>query len=126
MWFLQETFLRKDDGAHLNEIREQGLKVHSVPRTDGREHGGIAVVYLPNIKLKPLKLSKNDKLYKTFEHFESVFKSNMGLIRIVNVYQPTYSVSHRYTIKDFLEEFEKFLVEALVVKSEWLATLTFM
>ena len=66
MCFLQETFLRKDDGAHLNEIREQGLKVHSVPRTDGREHGGIAVVYLPNIKLKPLKLSKMNSIIKHF------------------------------------------------------------
>ena len=115
MCFLQETFLKKHDGAYLNQIREQGYKVYSVPRTDGRDHGGIAVVYSPHIRLKPLKCGKNDTVYKTFEHFESVFKTDMGLIRIINMYRPTYSTSHRFTIKHFLVEFEQFL-EALIMK----------
>ena len=50
--FLQETFLTKHDGAVLQEIREHGYRIHSVPRTDGGDHGGLAVVYLPQINLK--------------------------------------------------------------------------
>ena len=116
MCFLQETFLKTHDGAYLNDIKEQELKVHSVPRSDGRDHGGLAVVYSPKIKLKPARLSSSDKHYKSFEYFESVFKTDMGLIRIVNMYRPPYSDKHRYTIKHFLQVFEHFL-ETLVMKS---------
>ena len=117
--FLQETFLKSHDGAYLQEIREQGYKVHSVSRSDGREHGGLAVVYSPDIKLKPQRLSKSNKLYKTLEYFESTLMTNIGLVRIINMYRPTYSSSHRYTIKHFLVEFEQFL-EALVMKPGYL------
>ena len=113
--FLQETFLTKHDGAVLQEIKEHGYNIHSVPRSDGREHGGLAVVYLENIKLKPLKASKHDKHYKTFEYFESTFKTELGLIHILNMYRPPYSINHRYTVNHFLLEFETFL-ESLVMK----------
>ena len=114
--FLQETFLQKHDRTVIKEVEEFGMKLYSVPRIDGREHGGLAVLTKSCINLKTEKsASLNTNKFLSFEFFESVFKTNSGLIRFCNIYRPTYSQNHRFTLKHFIKEFKEYL-EKLALK----------
>ena len=111
---MQETFLTDHDSAILEEIKEFGFKINSVPRTDGREHGGLAMLYKSSIKMKADK-SKTNNQYKSFEFAVSTLKTEVGLIRFCNMYRPPYSTKHRITIKQFIEEFKEYL-ESVTLK----------
>ena len=114
MCFLQETFMKQHDTAIISELEENSFKMFSFPRNDGREHGGLGVISKFQIKLKCNK-SSTSNTYKTFEHFEATMKTNQGLIRFCNIYRPPYSEKHRFTISQFLVEFEEYL-KTLVLK----------
>ena len=111
---LQETFMKEFDTAIINELKECGLVLFSLPRTS-REHGGLGIVYKDALKVKPVKQTKS-QIYKTFEFVEATMKTTQGLLRFCNIYRPPYSVKHRYTITDFFPEFKNYL-ETLVNKS---------
>ena len=107
---IQESWLQSCDDAKLAEIDQLGYKIISVPRK--RVGGGVAVLYNSGLKIK---LKKSPKKYKTFEKMEVVLQCEDNLIRFVNIYRPTYSKKHPYTITDFLPEFEECL-ESYVTK----------
>ena len=96
---LQETFMKEFDTAIINELKECGLVLFSLPRTS-REHGGLGIVYKDALKVKPVKQTKS-QIYKTFEFVEATMKTPQGLLRFCNIYRPPYSVKHRYTVTDF-------------------------
>ena len=104
--------MKSHDTAICNEVKDYGLKMISVPRKNGG-HGGLGVIYTSDIKLK---LSSKQSRYKTFEYFECVMKSNEGLIRFCNIYRRPYSQIHRFTVSQFICEFENYL-ETLINKS---------
>ena len=67
--------MKEHDGAIINEASKLGLKIVSTPRIHGG-HGGLAVVYDPDLNLKLLgKYTSNLVKYKTFEYTEHVLKS---------------------------------------------------
>ena len=105
---LQETFLKEYDGAYLKEIKEYGYKIRSVPRSDGREHGGLAVLNNHSVTLK-IDKSNSNTVYPSFEFTQSTMKTVSGLIRICNIYRPPYSENHRITVKQFITEFKDYL-----------------
>lgn len=102
--FVQETFLKKNDTAKLAEINDYGFEVISAPRH--RCGGGIAVIYRQGI---PVSLNKKIEKFTTFEVMEVTLQSDKNLIRFINIYRAPYSKKHRYTVLDFLEEFEQYL-----------------
>ena len=115
--FLQETFMKAKDTAIFNEVKEQGLKMFSVPRENGG-HGGLAVIFNPEINLKRVtRNSSNLKRYKTFEYIECTLKTSTELLRFCNIYRrPYYARRHRFTPNQFFPEFEDYLT-TLVTKS---------
>ena len=54
--FLQETFIKDNNSLLLKEITEFGFKIFSFPRKNGRQHGGLAVIYRPDYNLKTHKV----------------------------------------------------------------------
>ena len=68
--FLQETFLKDNDSPLLKEITEFGFKIFSFPRKNGRQHGGLAVIYCPDYNLITHKSYLNSLAlkYKSFEY----------------------------------------------------------
>ena len=61
--FVQETFLKNNDGAKISEIQDYGMTIHSCPRTF-RGYGGLAIIQRPGIKLKV-----NTKINKYFLYY---------------------------------------------------------
>ena len=103
--FVQETFLRVEDKAKIQEIKNYGCNIISNPRKY-RTGGGIAILYKNSIELK---CNTNVTKYKSFQVMESLLKTNNGIVRLVNIYRPGYSRKARDTQCDFLEEFEDYL-----------------
>ena len=102
---VQETFLREADRAKIQEIKDYGWCIISDPRKH-RSGGGIGILYKPDIKLQA-----NEKVtkYKSFQVMETVLHSDMGSVRLVNIYRPPYTKKAKYTESAFLEEFESYL-----------------
>ena len=102
---VQETFLREADSAKLREIRDYGWNILSDPRKH-RSGGGIGILYKPDITLQA-----NEKVtkYKSFQVMESLLHSEMGSVRLVNIYRPPYTKKAKYTESAFLDEFESYL-----------------
>lgn len=107
----QETFLKKGDGAKIKEINDLGFKIYSEPRK-GRNRGGLAALYKPCITLK---INRNLKKFRTFEQIETTLNTNIGILRLVNIYRPPYSKTNKFTIAQFIPEFEE-LLEDLICK----------
>lgn len=102
---VQETFLSDKDTAKLMEIKDYGMEVISNPRKY-RSGGGIAVIYK---KCIDMKCNVNINKYKSFQIMETTLCTNVGLIRLVNIYRPPYSKKARFTEAHFLKEFEDYL-----------------
>ena len=82
--FLQETFMSVNDTAILSEVKKLGFKMLSDPRSNGL-HGGLGLIYKPQINIKLARNSATNKTFKTFEYTEFTMKSNQGLVRFCNL-----------------------------------------
>ena len=76
--FVQETFLRVEDKAKIQEIKNYGWNIISNPRKY-RTGGGIAILYKNSIELK---CNTNVTKYKSYQVMESLLKTNNGIVRI--------------------------------------------
>ena len=105
VFFAQESWLRKCDGAILKKIREYGFKIFSERKPRQLDWGGgVATFYQSNLNIKSIKLS----VYQSFESVACKVLSSHGVICIVNIYRPGYSSKHRFTINQFLLRVQKF------------------
>lgn len=102
---VQETFLTDKDTAKIMEIRDYGMEIISNPRKY-RSGGGIAVIYRKSLDMK---CSRNLITRKSFQVMETTVCTNVGMIRLVNIYRPPYSKMARFTEAHFLKEFEEYL-----------------
>ena len=101
---VQETFLSDKDTAKM-EIKDYGMEIISNPRKY-RSGGGIAVIYRKSLEMK---CNGNLVTRKSFQVMETTVCTNIGMIRLVNVYRPPYSKKARFTEAQFLIEFEDYL-----------------
>ena len=104
--FMQETWLSDHDNAKIREITDYGLKIISRPRK--RTGGSIAAIYRSDLNLKE---NKHVTRFKTFEVMEILLDTNKGLMRFVNLYRCPYTKKNRFTVAQFLTEFEEYLNE---------------
>lgn len=102
---VQETFLSDKDTAKLMEIKDYGMEVISNPRKY-RSGGGIAVIYK---KCIDMKCNVNIDKFKSFQIMETTLGTNVGMVRLINIYRPPYSKKARFTEAHFLREFEDYL-----------------
>ena len=56
-----ETWLKEDDEYGLREIPPPGFKIISKPRSDGRQGGGIALIYKENYTINDHKINTNSQ-----------------------------------------------------------------
>ena len=109
--FIQESWLRKSDGAIIAEIRELGYNTLCYRKSRKIDRGGgVAVLTKSNIKIERVPRKKN---FSSFEHIECTMKTNSGILRFVNVYYPGYSKKHKFTVKHFTEELSVYLDEVI-------------
>ena len=112
VFFVQETWLRKCDGATLKEIAEYGFKILTYRKPRALDWGGgVATIFRSNLNVKLLKLSV---VYQSFEFLACKILTNDGPVCVVNIYRPGYSMKNRYTVQHFLTEF-KYLLEELIL-----------
>ena len=110
--FVQETWIRKCDGAILKEIKEYGFDILSYRKPCQLDWGrGVATVFKHNLKIKLIKLS----LYQSFEYITCKIISDDGPVCVVNMYRPEYTPKNPFTVRHFLEEFKTFLEELLLL-----------
>ena len=109
--FVQETWIRKCDGAILKEIKEYGFDILSYRKPCQLDWGrGVATVFKHNLKIKLIKLS----LYQSFEYITCKIISDDGPVCVVNMYRPEYTPKNPFTVRHFLEEFKTFLEELII------------
>ena len=56
-----ETWMKEDDEYVLREIPPPGFKIISKPRSDGRQGGGIALIYKEYYTINDLKINTNSQ-----------------------------------------------------------------
>ena len=104
---LQETWLRQHDRSIFKQMKEFGFQSINHTREE-REGGGVSILYKNNVNIYK-DFHQDDYKYTTFETILCCIVINNKSFVIVNVYRTPYSNAHRYTIKDFLIEFEEYL-----------------
>ena len=100
--FIQESWLRKCDGATLAEIKEYGYSIITERKTRKFDRGGgVALIYKNKIQLKKIKC----KQYPSFESLTVTLQSVANAPVFTNLYYPGYSAKHKFTKQAFIEDF---------------------
>ena len=110
----QETWLSSANKSVYQHFKDFGFKTLKRERLSGKG-GGIAILYDPSLKLKPMTNYKADK-FVTFEYLCCSFMRDNQMVLLVNLYRLPYSAKHRYTVKQFLDEFEKLMSDLIIEK----------
>ena len=86
--FLQETWLKKSDGAIISEIKEYGYHTIMFSKPRNNWGGGVAIIYKSNLNVDRVP---NKIKYKSFEHIECVIRTEREVFRVANIYRNEYS-----------------------------------
>ena len=104
---IQESWIRKCDGAILTEIKEYGYEVFSYRKPVKLEWGGgVAIICKKGMKINCIKCLLH---FKTFEHVTCKVMSSSGPILVVCIYRRGYSDTNKFTVNDFIPEFSQLL-----------------
>ena len=99
---LTETWLRKGDSSKIAEIKDLGYNIKHHSRA-GRG-GGVAIAYKKHLKFT----QRTTKAFKSFEHIESVVKSQSGeLLRFCCVYRSC--TAKQSNVPQFCQDFDDYL-----------------
>ena len=82
--FLQETWLKKSDGAIISEIKEYGYHTMMFSKPRKNWGGGVAIIYKSNLNVDRVP---NKIKYKSFEHIECVIRTEREVFRVANIYR---------------------------------------
>ena len=104
---IQETWIRKCDGAILTKIKEYGYDIVTYRKKVKLEWGGgVAIILRKDLKVNHIKGKSN---FKTFEHITCKVITETGPILLINMYRRGYSNTNKFTVKQFLTEFSQLL-----------------
>ena len=101
---MTETWLCDNDSAVIQEITPTGYQFIHQPRLH-RCGGGTGLLYKESINAS--QVVAGEKSSFEFAEYHIVFKSFQ--LKLVNIYRPPCSESHRVSINVFLSEFSEFL-----------------
>ncbi len=112
---ITETWLRPGtvDQAVIGDMAPPGYSVLHQPRSTGRG-GGVAMVMRDTIKVTMEPTST----YETFEYMRVKAITSSLTYRIIIMYRPPPSTKNKLTISSFLEEFDDFLAELILVRGK--------
>ncbi len=97
----------------IGELKGNNFELKLTPRAE-RIGGGLAILHKKNIQVKKCKPPE----CKTFEIMEILVTTTNKKLRIVTIYRPDSSLSHRYTLTEFFDEFNEVLGHYLCMKDE--------
>ncbi|XP_074651577.1 uncharacterized protein LOC141906233 [Tubulanus polymorphus] len=103
-----ETWIKDNDlnSCSIENLKPEGYKFKSQPRSSGRG-GGIGILYKPSVIVK---VRKPRVTVSTFQLLESEIISDKTVLSIISaVYRPPPSKKNRFTVGQFLEEFEQYI-----------------
>ena len=117
MCAMTETWLSDKDSAVIHEITPPGYHFIHQPRVN-RRGGGTGLLFKETIDAR--QVVAGEKMSFEFAEYHILFK-NFEL-KLINVYRPPYSDSHRVSINVFLNEFSEFLQAYLLSSIPLLVT----
>ena len=89
---ITETWICTDiDAACIGEMVPNGYDFHHVPRSNGRNGGGVGIVYKTELSLKVTSSSASDADTSQFEYIDCCTDNNCAKLRFVVVYRPPTS-----------------------------------
>ena len=96
-----ETWLKEDDEYGLHEIPPPGFKIISKPRCDGRQGGGIALIYKENYTINDHKINTNSQ-YMELSAFDLHTQDHVIDVLVIYRYPNTSVVSFCDDLADIL------------------------
>ena len=103
------------DNAPITAVKPPGYQIKHVPRTS-RKGGGVGMIYREDCTVKLIKSST----YRSFEHMTTQVVSGSSLYHISVIYRPPPSVKNKLTFARFMDEFPRFLVDAVMTSGQLL------
>ena len=104
---IQETWIRKCDGAILTEIKEHGYDLFTYRKPIQLEWGGgVAIIFKRGMKVNCIKCLIR---FKTFEHVTCKVMTVSGPFLVISIYRRGYSETNKFTVNDFILEFSQLL-----------------
>ena len=101
---IQETWIRKCDTNVLKQIKEYGYQIVSFRKPLSLEWGGgVAFIHRNLLKVNQVK---SDFTFKTFEHVTCKVFAERSTLILVSLYRRGYSTTNKFSVDDFLEEFQ--------------------
>ena len=104
MCAMTETWLCDNDSAVIHEITPPGYHFVHQPRVN-RRGGGTGLLFKESIDAR--QVTAGEKISFEFAEYHVLFKAFQ--LKLINIYRPPYSESHRVSINVFLNEFSEFL-----------------
>jgi exonuclease III len=111
VFLLTETWRKSTDHPIIAEVTPVGYSFINVHRDDSQERGGgIGILYKSGLEfsLSPINFKP-----ETFEY--ACVTGKLKDVCIITVYRPYPSAKNRFTVTKFLEEFETFLDEIILL-----------
>ena len=103
------------DNAPIAAVKPPGYEMKHVPRTS-RKGGGVGMIYREDCTVKLIKSST----YRSFEHMTAQVVSGSSLYHISVIYHPPPSVKNKLTFALFMDEFPRFLADAVMTSGQLL------
>ena len=114
---ITETWLTATDNAVMFEITPVGYKLICSHRAD-RRGGGLAIIFKENLKFKSIEMGERS----SYEFLELYLADGSVSLRLVAVYRPPFSPTHRVSIGTFIDEFNEYLSVLLLRPGKLLLT----
>ncbi len=111
-----ETWLNCEatNDTHINSLLPPGYCIHHVDRANNGTGGGVALVYKQHLNIKILPTNQ----YTQFEHIHCSLITKTTNVDITVFYRPPPSQLNGFTSSRFLEEWEEFVSQCVLSKSE--------
>ena len=110
---IQEVWANSTIDVTTATIEDLGYNAILKKRNKNREGGGLGILYSSNVKVK----IKRTVEYETFEHQAATITINNIDLSILNLYRPPYSKKNKYTINDFIKEYQDLIRKQKITKN---------
>ena len=117
-WLSDKSDPENMNNVTTNAILPEGFSINHVPRTDGRDGGGVGFISnkMVDAKVEDILVNQN---YKQFESMTVLLKFNNFAVYISVVYRPPPSKVNKLKIRSFWPEWFDFLSFHVAKKSQF-------
>ena len=118
---VSETWLYSEEEKNevvLAQLLPNDFSINHNPRSDGREGGGVAIMYNENTPLE-IKNSINPANYKQFESMSNLILFKGSPVRLSVVYRPQPTKINKLKVRFFWSEWTKYLSEHMTRSNDF-------